>query len=265
MSRNFMNDRVLRRVASTAAGDILASRSALAIVGVFDLMVTGVLAALWIAATRANGGEIAGYTSTALVWYVATSEAATVSLPMRMIETIGDDIVSERIAIELLRPASVIGTRIATEVGRMLPRVAVCIAVGAALAAIVVGAPPSIPALCLALPSLLLALAANVVAQHAFAAAAFWVRDAKGAWFLYQKLVFVLGGMLIPLELLPGWLENTARVLPFASMAYAPARLASGHVEPRVLVIQLAWLTALCGLAAVLFARGERRLIGASA
>jgi hypothetical protein len=113
-----------------------------------------------------------------------------------------------------------------------LPRLAACAVVGAIVAFLTAGPPPQAAALALAAPSLVLAVTCNIVAQHAFAGIAFWLRDAGSAWFLYQKLVFVLGGMLIPLEALPGWLEGTASVLPFRAMSYASARLAAGHLEP---------------------------------
>ena len=114
--------------------------------------------------------------------------------------------------------------------------------------------------LLLAVPALVLGVACNLAAQHAFAAAAFWIRDARSTWFLYQKFVFILGGMLLPLEVLPDWLHRIAVVLPFATMAYAPARLASGHVEPTLLLAQVGWLAALCLAAGAAFAAGERRL-----
>jgi ABC-2 type transport system permease protein len=109
-------------------------------------------------------------------------------------------------------------------------------------------------------PSLVLAITCNIVAQHAFAASAFWLRNAGSAWYLYQKLVFVLGGMLIPLEALPGWLQSVTAVLPFRAMSYAPARLASGHVEPWLLAQQAGWLLVLAVVAAAVFRAGERRL-----
>lgn len=191
---------------------------------------------------------------------MATSEAATIPLNFRLIEDIGDDIGSGAVATELLRPASVVGTRIAIEVGRMLPKLAVCAALGIALVGVVHGAPPDPLALVLAGPSLVLALVLDIVAQHAFAAAAFWIDDAKSTWFLYQKLVFILGGMLLPLEVLPGPLEAVARWTPLASMAYAPARLAAGHLEPHLLLVQLAWLAVLVPAAVRSFEAGERRL-----
>ena len=112
----------------------------------------------------------------------------------------------------------------------------------------------------LAAPSLVLAITANLLAQHAVAASAFWIRDAGSIWFLYMKAVFILGGMIIPLEVLPAGLERVALFLPFKAMAYSPARLASGHWEPWLLAEQVAWIGALAVVAAVAFRSGERRL-----
>ena len=87
------------------------------------------------------------------------------------------------------------------------------------------------------------------------------MRNTRAAWFLYQKLVFVLGGMLLPLEVLPGPMEQVARVLPFASMAYVAGRFASGHVELGLIGLQLLWLVVLGGLAWAAFGRGEERVV----
>lgn len=250
----------LPTILATAAQRALAQRGALVVGAGYYVIVVVVLAGLWRAGAEANGGAVAGYTATALTWYVLASEAATISLNYRLIEDTGREIASGAVAVELLRPVSVLAVRVATEMGRVLPRLFAFIGIGVVLAALVVGSPPNAVAAALAVPSLVLAVACNVVAQHAFAAAAFWLRDAGSAWFLYQKLVFVVGGMLLPIEVLPSWLESAARVLPFSAMAYAPARLASGHVEPFLLVSQLFWLGVLLVAAAAIFGAGERRL-----
>lgn len=65
------------------------------------------------------------------------------------------------------------------------------------------GPPTSYVGLMFALVTLPVALTINILAQQAVAAAAFWVRDAKAAWFLYGKFVFILGGLLLPIEVLP--------------------------------------------------------------
>jgi ABC-2 type transport system permease protein len=255
-----MTVRAFWTTASTSARQVLAERGGFFVTIGFYLLVVAVLSGVWRVAAHAGGGEVAGYSAVALTWYIATSEAATVGMDLRMVEDVGNDIGSGAVAVELLRPASVLAVRVASVLGRSLPRTAAIALVGAALAAFVGGAPPRPAALLLAIPSLVLAVACSVVAQHAFAGAAFWLRNAGSTWFLYQKLVFVLGGMLIPLEVLPGWLQAITSVLPFRAMAYAPARIASGHLEPALLVQQAAWLVALSWLAAVVFGAGERRL-----
>ncbi len=255
-----MNRRLATVAAGTAARRTLRDPGALFVSLGFYAIVASVLATLWRAAAHAHSGLVGGYTDRQLTWYVITSEAAIVALNVRLIELIGDDIASGAVTVELLRPASVLGVRVATELGRCLPRLAGCLALGAALATLAVGAPPRAATMVLALPSVVLAVVCNLLAQHAFAAAAFWVRDARSTWFLYQKLVFVLGGMLIPLQLLPGALHTIATFLPFAAMAYAPARLASGHAEPVLLLVQVAWMFVLGTLAVAVFEAGERRL-----
>jgi ABC-2 type transport system permease protein len=255
-----MNSRGMTVTARTAAQRVVAERGGLVVAVGFYIAVVAVLAGLWRVAADANGGSVAGYSAVALTWYIVTSEACTVALNIRMIDDIGRDIGSGAVAFELLRPASVLGVRVSAEVGRALPRLAAIATTGAVVATITAGGPPRVTALVLAVPSLVLAITCNIVAQHAFAASAFWLRDAGSAWFLYQKLVFVLGGMLIPLEVLPGWLHTTASVLPFRAMSYIPARLASGHFEPILLLEQVGWLAVLWLAAAAAFRSGERRL-----
>jgi ABC-2 type transport system permease protein len=122
---------------------------------------------------------------------------------------------------EVLRPAPVDGVRLATELGRTVPRTAVALAAGAAVALVLGAGAPDADGQALAVPALVLAALTNLAAQHAFAAIAFRMRDIRSTWFLYQKLVFILGGMLIPLQVLP----EVARFLPFAAMACVPGRL----------------------------------------
>jgi len=162
--------------------------------------------------------------------------------------------------VELLRPASVLGIRMATEVGRGLPKVAALWVAGGIVATIVSDGPPRPVTLLLAAPSLVLAITANLFAQHAVAAIAFWIRDAGSVWFLYLKLVFIMGGMIIPLELLPDGLQRAAMLMPFRAMAYAPARLAAGHWEPWLLGEQVFWIGVLAVAASAAFRAGERRL-----
>ncbi len=255
-----MTRRALVEALRGSAQRSLADTGGMVVSIAFYVVIVGTLTGLWRVAVGANGGDLAGYGAVALTWYIVTSEAAIVSVNARHIEDIGNDIAQGGIAVELLRPASVLGIRVANEVGRGLPKVFALFAAGSLLSTIVAGGPPRPATLVLVAPSLVLAITANLLAQHAVAAIAFWIRDAGSVWFLYLKLVFITGGMIIPLELLPDGVQRAAMLMPFRAMAYAPARLASGTWEPMLFVEQLVWIGILGVAATAAFSAGERRL-----
>jgi ABC-2 type transport system permease protein len=245
---------------SFGARRALADRGELVVRVSFYVIILVVLFALWKAAIGDSAGQVAGYSFGAIAWYLAAAEGSVIATKPRLIETIGNDIGGGAVATEMLRPASVLVVRVWAEIGEALARLAWAAFAGVAFVLLSVGQPPDIPALLLAVPAATVAVACNVVAQHLFAAISFWLNDAKATWFLYQKLVFLVGGMLLPLQMLPAWLQQLAWVLPFWTMAYAPGRLASGHLEPWLIAGQVAWLAVLAGCAATVFAAGERRL-----
>src|SRR5919106_2861245 len=168
----------------------------------FYAVILIVFSALWKAAVGAVGGPIEGYGYVALLWYVVAAEGAVIATKPRLIEDIGTDIASGAIAVEMLRPVSVVGFRIAAELGEAYVRLAFALVAGGIFGLIDTGLPDGSGVL-LAIPAACLAVACNLMAQHAFAGGAFWIRDARASWFLYQKLIFLLGGMLLPLELMP--------------------------------------------------------------
>lgn len=255
-----MNGRALLEAFRAGARRTTAERGALAVSVLFYVVVVATLSALWRVAVHAHHGSLEGYTALMLTWYLVSSEAATVSLNSRLIEDVALDVAGGTIAVELLRPASVLGLRVAAELGRAVPKAVVLWCAGALMATVVVGGPPRPIALVALAPSLVLALLANLLGQHAVAAVTFWLRDAGSLWFLWLKAVFITGGMIIPLELLPSGLEHAADALPFWAMAYAPARIASGHVEAWLLVGQVAWVGGLALAAQLAFRAGERHL-----
>ena len=228
-------------------------------VGFFAIILV-VMSALWGAAVDANGGSIEGYTRASLLWYVFAAQTAVLGVRPRSVEEIGDEIGSGSIAVQMLRPVSVFGLRMAVDLGEACARLMAAFVAGAAITWAFAGPPPSMAGLAMAVPAVVLATSANIACTHAFGGIAFWLLDAKASWFFFQKLVFLPGGMLIPLELLPWPLEVISLALPFATMAYVPGRIASGHPDPLLLAWQVGWLVALTAAAFGVFAAGERRL-----
>ncbi len=246
--------------ALTGTRRLLASPGELFVRVCFYGVILAVLSALWRAAAGASGGAVVGYDAVAITWYVVFAEAAVNGTRFRLIEQIGTEIGSGAFEVEMLRPVRALTFRLAGELGDALVRLGAMVVAGTVFGTLIAGPPPEGCTFVLALVSTLLAVACNLAAQHAFAAMAFWQHEAKGAWFLYQKLVFILGGMLLPLQIFPSWLETAAWVAPFWTMSYAPARLAAGFEEPALIAGQAVWLVALYAAAVASFAAGERHV-----
>jgi ABC-2 type transport system permease protein len=78
-----------------------------------------------------------------------------------------------------------------------------------------------------------------------------------------QKLVFVVGGFFIPIDLYPPWLAGIARWLPFAFSAYWPASTMIGFSVRGFLTAlagAAAYVALIGGFAALLYSRGRRRV-----
>ena len=182
------------------------------------LLVTAALTSLWRVAVESAGGEMVGYSSPAIVWYIAATEVSIMSLPPRIIEYESDAVITGEIEVELLRPVDLFSFRVARWMGHAAPKVLCCVAAGLAWSLWFGGTPVSTTALLLAAPAIVLAIFNNIVGQIGVGAISFWIRDIRGLWFIYQKLVFLLGGMLLPLEILPSGVESVAKALPFIAL-----------------------------------------------
>jgi ABC-2 type transport system permease protein len=117
--------------------------------------------------------------------------------------------------------------------------------------------------LALIVPSLALAWLITFSILFALGALAFFVTKTMGLLSLYFLLFSLFSGYLLPLPLLPGWLADTARVLPFRYMLSVPIELmtrshASGDAIA-LLLGQLGWAVASLAVALWAWRRGVRR------
>ncbi|MGR6001824.1 ABC-2 family transporter protein [Bacillus cereus] len=92
---------------------------------------------------------------------------------------------------------------------------------------------------------------------------AFFTEDAAGIAFIYQKFLFILGGVLIPLDFFPEILQKIANYLPFSFITFAPSKLFVhfnvSHFY-QVLCGQIIWIGLFLILLKVVFKMGIRRL-----
>jgi ABC-2 type transport system permease protein len=87
------------------------------------------------------------------------------------------------------------------------------------------GAPPALRSWPLTIIAVLGAWVLNFLANGIIGLAAFVSEEVAPFEWIYQKFAFVFGGLLIPLDFYPQWLQNIAFALPFPAMTYGPSRL----------------------------------------
>ena len=91
----------------------------------------------------------------------------------------------------------------------------------------------------------------------------FWTNDIMGITTLYEVVASVLGGILIPLALLPDGLQTVARLLPIQAIYSVPLAIMLGKSEGAEpwwgIALQLGWIVVLWALAMVLWRAGLRQ------
>jgi ABC-2 type transport system permease protein len=204
-----------------------------------------------------------GVTERELVWYLAITECCVLSIPPVFL-SIEAEVRSGDVACRLVRPVAYVGGQIAEAVGETALRLVVMLPAGALFSYLLAGGLPADPrGLALVVPLLVTAVLMAILSMAAIGLSAFWVVDTSPFFWIWQKLTFVLGGLLFPLELYPEWLQRIAHLTPFPLMCWAPGRMALGFAPDAALASALAgvtWIAILSGLVALLSSRARLRL-----
>lgn len=97
-----------------------------------------------------------------------------------------------------------------------------------------------------------------------FSALAFYTTETWGLYVVREAVTALFSGLLIPLVMLPGWLQKVAAALPFAQGLYAPVGLLTGVIPvsqaPRIWLGQALWLAGLALVSRLVFARAMRKV-----
>jgi ABC-2 type transport system permease protein len=113
------------------------------------------------------------------------------------------------------------------------------------------------------IPALILAWALRFFWGYGLALLAFWTSRADSLLSLQDSLVFLLSGMVAPVPLLPGLLQDAARLLPFRYMVGFPIEVLTGHLASSELFYgfscQLGWLSIAVILSRLAWRSGLRR------
>jgi ABC-2 type transport system permease protein len=161
--------------------------------------------------------------------------------------TVGDLIRMGSMNVLLLRPIAPLYNTLASELAGKVVMMAFAVPAAAILAVFLR------PELDLSwsaglafIPTLLLAWALRFFWGYWLALLAFWATRADGLLALQDALVFLLGGLVAPAMLLPGFMQSAAVALPFRYMVGFPVEALTGQLTGPDLWLgfgfQIGWL-----------------------
>ncbi len=252
-------------IARIAARQQLAYRGELWMRSLSMVLYLGIFVALWSAVFAMHGGAaMSGYGLAEMVWYLAITETVTLS-SSRSFAAIAEAVKSGDLVYTLTRPVSYPFFQVAQSLGDSLPRLALNF-LTAALVVLIgtrlwAGSGPGFLAF---LGMALLALVLDALVAVLIGLAAFWLEEVTPIFWIYQKLLFTVGGLFLPLEFFPDWLRRIAEWLPFRFIASAPAR-AFVAFDPAEIVSavlgQLGYIAAIAALLLLVWRSARRRMV----
>lgn len=199
-----------------------------------------------------------------MIWYLIFTELVTLSRT-DLHTQVNDDVKTGNIAYLLNKPYNYVLYCFSYFIGEIGTRLLSNSFIGLAIGLIYAGAIEdfsfiNLPFIIL---SLLTGCAINFFIYLCLALTSFWVEENSAFFWIYSKLIFTLGGMLMPIDLFPEWLQSISRYMPFAYVTYVPARLAVDFSFVsfwRQFPIQLLYLGAFFAAAVCLHGKGVRNL-----
>lgn len=211
------------QVGLIAARQTLASRVAIfGRVTLFSLILL-IFSRLWRVAFSVENDL--GLSAADLTWYMAATEWIALAIPMLHLE-IERDVRNGDLATQLPRPISYLGAQIAKGLGIAAIYLGALIIFGTPITWALAGSGPSSPwALLLVVPLAIVATALAVVVSAIIGLGAFWITDASPLHWVWQKLLFILGGLILPLTFYPTVMQTFGRLSPFGAILNGPANL----------------------------------------
>lgn len=224
------------------------------------------MAALWLAAYQ-DQTSVAGYSLAEMLAYTVGVMVLRTVVTSHIEYGIDEQIRQGTLSNYLVRPFNIWGFWLVDSLGwktfRNLLTVPVVIGaliwLGPELAQLSVP-PERWPALGL---SVLLAAGVCFFLKLCLGFIGFWTNDIYGIATVYEVTASVFGGTLVPLALMPEWLQMIARLLPIQAIYAVPLAVILGKTDGADVwwgvLLQLGWIAVLWMLALVLWRAGLRQ------
>jgi ABC-2 type transport system permease protein len=226
------------------------------------LMLVWVWNIIWgmVPADILGGGD---YDRASLVWYIAITEAI-VFCGGYLFYDMFIDIKNGNFSPSLIRPVSYHYRMVANSFGRAMGQMTLFYPLALFSAYMITGFwQPSFGQIALSLVMVTQALFCFVCLNYMIGAAALWIEESAPAYWISQKLCFLLGGLLFPLTLYPEIFYKATQVMPFTAVFFMPGSTMLNvlpYSAMMMVVIQTFWALFFLGLSLIVHRCAVKRV-----
>jgi ABC-2 type transport system permease protein len=173
----------------------------------------------------ADAERLGGLTQTQMLWYLVATESILMSMP-RLWYEIDQDVRTGQLAVQLVRPLSYAASNFGRSMGERTVRFAFNLTIGAVVALVLAGPIAlSLQGVVMFLLVLPMAFVIDFLGAFLVGLCAFWLESTQGIALIYSRLMMILGGLLMPIEVYPESIQPILRALPFAAILNVPGRM----------------------------------------
>jgi len=226
------------------------------------MLILLIISQLWQTIESERGNNMP-FTIAQVVWYVMITEWIVMS-GQRIYLLFDDDIRTGNIVCFFTRPLSYYMMRHMQGVGASAMNGLIYLGFGVGAAYLLTGyMPEDLYIFPMIVVLGLMGMLLDQIFQSICGMMSLWFQESTPFYLIYQKFLFLMGGLLFPLDIYPEWALNIALHTPFAAMLYKPAKLI---YEPSVadalsIAMELSlWCVAGYITAMLVFHFGQRKL-----
>jgi ABC-2 type transport system permease protein len=211
----------------------------------------------------AGKATIGGLSVAMTIWCVMLVQSFRSATRPRVDQVIGESVRSGTLALTLNKPYSFIFFHYFGFLGRVLPGMVGNLGIGIVVAFFLVGviSSPSLVGIALGTVLLFFGYTLDFLISFLIGLAALWVEDQEPLAWIYQRIQYVFGGLIVPLALFPERIAVIAGLLPFSHVYYDAARIMVHYEHAlflRFLAIQTCWVLLFAMLAILAFRKGVK-------
>lgn len=231
--------------------------------GIFIGVILFIFLNIW-KTVYAGAEQVGGFTLTHMIWYLSFAEMISFASGTNRIEKLGAEIRNGSLSASLLKPWSFIAKELTILSANFVSILLTAGVIGFAVAFFLVGpldiSLATLPFVCIVL---LGGVLLSFMIVTSFALLSLWLEDVSALYWIYQKILFIAGGMLIPLEFYPSWMQDIIQYFPTTFLMYWPSKLFVHFSFEKffyVLASQSVWIVIMSFIMIMVYKKGIRKV-----